>query len=276
MKKSIGLVAFLAISMYQQTMQAQQSFTIASRLTDSQKIEMSHRVRKIINKDRLKLAIEGTALLGAVLALYVLPMPKIFERGGSFNLSISNPDGKFFIKLFNFGCLVVQHTSTGLFLDFLKKHIFSSFTSGQWGFTLLEFKKKHTRLPTAFESVNTQISILLHESNRNMSIQYVESLLIKIQTLAECLGYIDGYVLLKIKELDNDSKFNAKEKLSKEYAFFEITRKRFIEDLLVGVDNLKIKTESGDFQNKVMHLINTFRHGSHNLNNCIESLNLCE
>ena len=277
MKKLIGFVFFLLMSSCHQRVYTSDTTAILSTLSDAQKIRVSDRVRTIIKRDRTKSALEGAALTGAVLMLYVIPLPKeMFERANYLTLSLVNPDKKFLIKLFNFGCFVVQNVSTGFFINFLKEHVFYSFKRGQWNFTLTQFMEKHTLLRTTLESVSNQANTLLYESNSDVRAQFIESLLLKVQTFVEQLSYIDGYVLLKIKELDDKSKFNAKEKLSKEYEVFTTFRKSFIDDLLTSIGKLQIDTEDSNFQNRVLSLIQILQQGSHKLHNCIESLNLYE
>jgi hypothetical protein len=276
MKKLIGLVVFLLMSSCHQRVYTSDTTAILSTLTDDQKIKVSDRVHTIIKRDRTKLAIESAVLTGTVLMLYVIPLPKMFERANYLTLSLVNPEKKFLIKLFNFGCFLMQNVSTGFFMNFLKDNVFYSFKKGQWNFTLTQFMEKHTHLRIALESVSAQANTLLYESNSDVRAQFIESLVLKVQTFTEHLSYIDGYVLLKIKELDDKSKFNAKEKLSKEYNVFTTFRKSFIEGLLTSINNLKTDTEDNNFQNKVFQFIQVLQQGSHKLHNCIESLNLYE
>ena len=270
MKKSSRLLYIFLV-----TLQTAISGGDISTLTIQQKEAACSKVHTIIRADRTRFVLQ---LTGTVAAGVVWMMRSSFfskevgwKKGTDFYLD--NADGKWSTAGLNFMLWGGQAIGTSFIMGFLTRNIFPAIKMGQWDFTLKEFIEKHTRLYEVFEQVNTQASSLMYQTDYSIRETLVDSLAEKIKVLAETLSYIDGYALLRMKQLENDSKFNAKAQLMKDYVVYEKTREIFISKLLAAVESLRIESEATDFQNKVLNAIQLMQQGSHNLHNCVQALN---
>ena len=249
-------------------------------VTDTLKKSYVTKVERNILKDRVKVVLTGAALGGAVVGMHVEILrhyfPDIVKNEKGHAVAFDNPDGKWLLGAGNFLLMQAQNIAFAAFLGFLGNRFGHLFKPGQWNFTLIQFMQKHTQLYGAFEQCNGEVRGLLYQNDEQLREHLVKAFVTKLNFLTEQLCYVDGYVISKIEQYEKASKFNAYTRLSQEYKIFEEVRKSFINEIMEHVQDLQNNLKDTDFQNKVLDCIQALHHGSQNLHQRIQSLNMYE